>query len=157
VFISDFISESEMILLNKMASGSIENRAKEQSIPKNAIDFIEKVNADLPLQLKSIEAKYILIKLNLNPKEDLHIKFEEALELYMDQFNKIPLVKNDKDESINLIQTMRKQNECLILLARNLMKLEWEKIKKSELNYFLYSHFGKGKILLKESLKIGNK
>ncbi len=103
--------------------------------------------------MKTLTAKYYLIKLNLNPKEELHNKFEKLLEDYMELINQIPQVK-DKAKASQLLKDLTTTSDNIVLLNRYLVKLEWEKTKRHSLNRFFYFKIGKGKKLLQESLAL---
>lgn len=88
------------------------------------------INESIIEHLKIIESKHNLIKLNLNPKENLHKKLETLLDEYMDLFNQIPTQKTI--ESYNLLTRKKSaHSDTIILLIRYVMKLEWEKTKRS--------------------------
>lgn len=152
--ITDFICEITTLQIKKGILTSFdERREKSDSISQNRTEYYNELTESLIDHLKIVESKYLLIKFAINPHEKLHKKFEDLLEQYMVLFNEIP-IKNNLEDFNALNRKMDAYSETMALIARYIMKLEWEKIKRSNLSKLYYMKFGKGKILLKEALEI---
>lgn len=151
--LTDFISESTIFQLKEGVSRGIE-QSSQIIIPSETTKvYLNKINESIIEHLKTIESKHNLIKLNLNPREDLHKKLETLLDDYMDLFNQIPTQKTLKSYNI-IILKMRAHSDTIILLIRYIMKLEWEKTKRSYFSRIFYMKFGKGKEILMEALNL---
>lgn len=100
---------------------------------------------ELPKQLQRIQLKYDLIRLNLNPKENLHSHLEHLLDQYMKMVNRLP--ETDSNGIGALIKEMRECAEKLVAVVRVILKLEWEKTKRSRFSFYYFMRFGKGKEL----------
>lgn len=155
--VSDFFSECTILILKEGVSDAINKRRELAPTDPTVQAYYDKINESIIDHLKIIESKHDLIKLNLNPKEDLHLKFEKLLDGYMDLLNKIPSLKS-KPEFGELSKKMSLHSDTLILLSRFIIKLEWEKTKRSFFRRKYYLFFGKGRRILKEakSLEIIN-
>ncbi|MBP4143236.1 hypothetical protein J3S90_15655 [Flavobacterium sp. P4023] len=151
--LTDFIMESTVFQLKEGVSKGIEEIKQKDKISEDAKLFLNKINDSTFEHLKIIDCKYNLILLNLNPKEKLHQKLENLLEQYMNMFNQIPAQKNLNDYNI-LIRKMTPHSDTIILLVRYVMKLEWEKTKRSYFSRIFYLKFGKGKEILHEALNL---
>lgn len=151
--LSDLLSESITLQLKEGVSKGVDERGMKEKISSSAQAYIDKINESIIEHLKTIEAKHALIKLNLNPEELLHQKLESILDYYMEFFNKIPI--HTSTENYNaLLRTMGAHSDTLVLLIRYIMKLEWEKTKRSYLSRFWYMHFGSGKRIHKMALSL---
>lgn len=150
--ITDFFAESSILTIKKGVEKHINKMRSIGHNPNDAEAFAKEVGNDTLDHLKIIEIKYDLIKLNLNPKEDLHTNFEKILDIYMSKINQIPI--KEGEEYRQLSQEMSKCYDKLLLLARYIMKLEWEKTKRQTLSFAWYMRFGKGKSIRKEALAI---
>lgn len=146
--ITDFFSESSVIQIKE---GVVKGISKNENLD----DRLQQINDNLTISyfehLRAITSKYYLIKLNLNPKENLHQKLEVFLDEYMKLLNQIPH-ENDKSKFSQLLKDLNDSSDKIILLIRFLVKLEWEKTKRSYINRIIYFSFGKGKKLLNEAL-----
>jgi len=151
--LTDFISESNAFQLKEGINIGILKNKQKIEISEYAQSFINKITENTIEHLKIIECKHYLIKLNLNPKELLHQKLEILLDNYIEMFYQIS-VQNTIDEYNDLILKMSANSDIIILLVRYIMKLEWEKTKRSYLSRIFYMKFGKGKKILKEALSI---
>lgn len=150
--LADFNSEVFKLSMNKAVVKKIDELEAAGSKSETAENFAKTVNAGLIDHLKIIQHKFDMIRLNLNPKEDLHISLMNLLDNYMALLNKIP--KMDVKGQAELAKEMSTCSEKLILVVRFILKLEWEKIKKSSINYYWYMHFGKGEKLKTEALSV---
>lgn len=150
--ISDFFSECADLIIKENISNEINERRKSEPINERMEAQLNRINESLLDHFKMINSKHDLIKLNLNPKEELHQKFESLFDAYMALLNKIPTSKNTYEELGVLIKKMDTYSDVLILLTRYILKLEWEKTKRSYFFRKYYMKFGKGKNLLKEAL-----
>ena len=154
--ISDFFSECAILQLKWGLLQRIDEESKLTTTNQNIQSFYDKINDSIIDNLKIIESKHDLIKLNLNPKENLHLKFENILDIYMRIIDEIPSNKNlEKYEG--LVKGLAAYSETLKLLIRYIMKLEWEKTKRSYLSKYCYMKFGKGKKILKEAMSLKEK
>ncbi len=151
--VADFLSELTILQLKESMSKAINLRGETERIPQEAADFSSKLSQSIIDHLKFIELKHDLIKLNLNPKEILHKKLEYLLDSYMLLFNKIPS-ENIIENLTKLIRSLRAHSDTMILLVRYIMKLEWEKTKRSYFSRKWYMGFGKGKKILEEALNL---
>ncbi|HMG81460.1 MAG TPA: hypothetical protein VK559_00360 [Ferruginibacter sp.] len=151
---SEFFSECTTLIIKEGISGAIDRLRKTIAIPDNAESYYSKITDSLIDHLKIVNLKHDLIKLNLNPKEPLHIKFEKILDSYMGFFNKIPSVKQSENDYKELVQTMDSHYKLLVRLTRHIMKLEWEKTKRSYVSSIYYVRYGEGKKLLEEALSL---
>jgi uncharacterized protein YneR len=151
--LTDFISESSSFQLKEGVSIGIAKNNPKEEISVYAQSFLNKITESTIEHLKIIECKHDLIKLNLNPKEILHQKLEILLDEYMEMFNQIPSQSNINDYHV-LIRKMSAHSETIILLVRYIMKLEWEKTKRSYLSGIFYMNFGKGKKILHDALNL---
>lgn len=151
--LTDFITESTIFQLKEGISKGIEQSNQNDKLPESTKLYLNKINESTIEHLKIIECKYNLIILNLNPKEKSHQKLENLLEQYMDMFNQIPAQKTLNNYNI-LMRKMSSHSDTIILLVRYVMKLEWEKTKRSYFSRIFYLKFGKGKKLLNEALNL---
>ncbi len=151
--LTDFITESTVFQLKEGVSKGIEQSNQKDKISENTKLYLNKIIESTIEHLKIIECKYQLIILNLNPKEKLHQKLENLLEQYMEMFNQIPAQKTLNDHNI-LIRKMSSHSDTIILLVRYVMKLEWEKTKRSYFSRMFYLKFGQGKEILYEALNL---
>jgi hypothetical protein len=151
--VTDFFSECAVLQMKEGVSRGINERREIDPTNENAQSYYDRINESIIDHLKIIESKHDLIKLNLNPKEDLHLKFENILDNYMDFFNKIPKHKTP-EEYKDLIRTMSSYSETLNLLTRYILKLEWEKTKRSFLSKEYYMKFGMGRKIKTEALEL---
>lgn len=151
--LTDFITENTAFQLKQGISKGIEQSNQKDKIPDSTKLYLNKITESTIEHLKIIECKYHLIILNLNPKEELHQKLENLLEEYMNMFNQIPTQKTFNDYNI-LMRKMSTHSDTIILLVRYVMKLEWEKTKRSYFSRIFYSKFGKGKEILYEALNL---
>jgi hypothetical protein len=153
--ITDFISEITTVQLKNGILTDINERrgTSNATTSQNVTEYFNTLTESIIEHLKIVEAKYHLIIFAINPKEELHIKFQNLLDDYMKLFNQLPLKKNIEDYNA-LIRKMEAYSDTIVLLARLIMKIEWEKIKKSYLPRLYYMKIGNGKHLLKEALEI---
>lgn len=149
--LTDFLSECFILQMKEGLSKGINERGEKAKIPETSMAYLNKINESTIEHLRIIESKHDLIKLNLNPKEDLHQKLETLLDNYMDLFNKIPAQKST-DEYNALLRKMSAHSDTIVLLIRYIMKLEWEKTKRPYLSRKWYMNFGKGRVTLHEAL-----
>jgi hypothetical protein len=149
--LSEFTSECTVLTIEEGVSKTIKYRQSINESSEEADGFLKNANNKIIDRLKTISIKHDLLKLNLNPKENLHLKFEKHLDAYMELINQIPLKKTDH---ILLSKKISKQEEMLLLLSRLILKLEWEKTKRSYLSFKYYTLFGKGKEIKKEVLQV---
>jgi hypothetical protein len=150
--LSEFVSECTALIIEDGVSKSF-NEKQEEVISEMAKSYYGKIIERTVDHLKVIESNHDLIKLNLNPKEELHIKFEKVLDAYMGYVNKLPVCKSFEEYS-ELTKKMHPYSHTLTLLARYIIKLEWERTKKSFLYKVYYMKFGKGKTILNEALNL---
>ena len=150
--LSDFVSECTALIIEDGVSKAF-NEKGDEYINEVAKSYYTKIIERVVDHLKVIESNHDLIKLNLNPKEKLHIKFERVLDIYMEYVNKLPACKS-LEEYNELTKKMRPYSNALTLLARYIVKLEWERTKKSFLYKVYYMKFGKGKIVLNEAINL---
>jgi|GEM_PF-3264309 len=150
--ITDFIAEICILQMKDGIITGLEELSASTSmpLPTGAQKYIDNYQGSIQDHLKVIEQKYYLLKLNLNPKEELHTKLEMLLEAHVAIVNRIPLAKNKKEHD-QLTREMRPYTDCMTLLTRHIMKLEWEKIKRPLPSRVYYFRFGKGKLLKKEA------
>lgn len=151
--LTDFISESSSFQLKEGVSIGIAKNNPDIEISAFAQSFLNKITESTIEHLKTIACKHDLIKLNLNPKEILHQKLEIFLDEYIEMFNRIPSQNNINDYHV-LIRKMSAHSETIILLARYIMKLEWEKTKRSYFSGIFYMKFGKGKKILCDAINL---
>ena len=151
--LTDFISESSSFQFKEGISVGISKNNPKAEISEYAQSFLNKITESTIDHLKIIESKHDLIKLNLNPKEILHQKLEILLDEYMEMFNQIPSQNKINDYTV-LIRKMSAHSHTIILLARYIMKLEWEKTKRSYFSRIFYMKFGNGKNILHEALNL---
>jgi hypothetical protein len=151
--LTDFISESTIFQLKEGVSRGIEQSSQLIKPSENTQVYLNKINESIIEHLKIIESKYNLIILNLNPKENLHKKLETLLDEYMNLFNQIPTQKSLENYNL-LTRKMSAHSDTIILLIRYVMKLEWEKTKRSYFSRIFYMKFGKGKKILIEALNL---
>jgi hypothetical protein len=151
--LTDFISESSSFQFKEGISIGISKNNPKAEISEYAQSFLNKITESTIDHLKIIESKHDLIKLNLNPKEILHQKLEILLDEYMEMFNQIPSQNKINDYTV-LIRKMSAHSHTIILLARYIMKLEWEKTKRSYFSRIFYMKFGNGKNILHEALNL---
>lgn len=147
--ISDFFAECTIVLMKKGIEKGIEEESRITEKTESIKAFLNRINESKIEHLRVVNLKYDLIRMNLNPKEKLHRKFELLLSDYIGLFNKIPIAD---DNYSDLVKSMDRSNEKLILLVRFMMKLEWDKAKKSYLCRVYYMNFGKGKKYLTEAM-----
>ena len=143
--IADYIAEVTSL---SMKIGVLEHVQQANSLgnfSKKADELADEFVKDKVPQLQRIQLKYDLIKLNLNPREDIHLRMEGILERHMNLLNKLPTVKGEEHNRI--IVDMRNCYENLLKVVRIVMKLEWEKTKRTSCSYRRYINKGKGKIL----------
>lgn len=148
--LTDFLSECKILLLKKGVNKGINEQRSKDYIPEAVVSVLNKINESTIEHLKIIESKHDLIKLNLNPKEALHLKLEALLDAYMVNFNQIPTTEKSEDYNA-LLRRLDAYSDTLVLLIRFIMKLEWEKTKRSFIYRKWYMEFGKGKALLFEA------
>jgi hypothetical protein len=151
--LTDFLSECTILQLKEGVSKGIKEIGLENNISSTTLDYLKRLDESIIEHLKIIESKYSLIKLNLNPKEILHQKLEELLDDYMSLFNEIPEKKATKDYNA-LTRQMEAYSGTLVLLIRYIMKLEWEKTKRTYLSRMFYMNIGKGKTLIFEAVNL---
>jgi hypothetical protein len=151
--LTDFLSECTILQLKEGVSKGINEMGQKAEISEITLLYRNKLNESTIEHLKIIESKHDLIKLNLNPKEVLHQKLEELLDNYMKLFNEIP-EKKTVEEYNALIRKMESHSDTLVLLSRYIMKLEWEKTKRTYLLKKWYMKFGQGKEILWEALEL---
>jgi hypothetical protein len=151
--LTDFISESSSFQFKEGISIGISKNNPKAETSEYAQSFLNKITESTIDHLKIIESKHDLIKLNLNPKEILHQKLEILLDEYMEMFNQIPSQNKINDYTV-LIRKMSAHSHTIILLARYIMKLEWEKTKRSYFSRIFYMKFGNGKNILHEALNL---
>ncbi len=149
--ITEFLAESTMIQLKEGVTSITGSDADKQYFR----DLNNKLIDSYYEHLRNIQAKLILIKLNLNPKEEIHIIFMKTIDDYMKLFNKLPITKENNERS-ELLKNLDLEERKLISIIQCLIKLEWEKTKKNKVRWYFYSNFGKGKNLLNETHKINN-
>jgi hypothetical protein len=150
--VADF--SSEVISLSiKMGVISHVDALRESGHHSNlAEEFTKALNGEKIPQLQRIQLKYDLIRLNLNPKEEIHIQMETILDRYMDMINEIPIKEGEELHKLNV--DMRVGYEKLILISRLVMKLEWEKAKQVPFRYWVFMKCGLGKTIKQEALSI---
>src|SRR4051812_4807353 len=130
--ISEFFSEAATILLKEGLVVEIDRKRAEKKDLLNYVEsFSDEMRKSIVGHLKVIGIKHNLILLNLNPKEEIHMKFEQLLEDYMKLFNDIPEKKYQQESFEEIVEKMSAYSGTLTLLARFIMKLEWEKTKRS--------------------------
>jgi hypothetical protein len=152
LLVADFFSEATGLLMKEGVSRSLDLRRKyEPNKEQHQLDY-DKMNYSVMEHLQAVELKYSLIKLNLNPKEKLHINFEEILEAFMDLINKAPDANDN--EYLSLLNEIGICNSKLILISRCVIKLEWERTKRSYLSRLYYKSFGKGRKIKTDGLDI---
>ena len=149
--LTEFLSECATLQLKKGVSKEIDERGKEAPVPEAAQVYYNKISEETIDHLKTIEAKHDLIKLSLNPKEEVHQKLDKLLDEYMELFNKIPTPHTTQDYNA-LLRKMSAYSNTIVLLVRYIMKLEWEKTKRLYLSRYIFMNFGKGERLLAEAL-----
>lgn len=151
--VSDFFAECAILQIKEGISIGINERRKLSPTDKEIQLQYDKINESTVEVLRNIELKYNLIILNLNPLEDLHQQFEKILEDYMDLFNQIPKIK-EPIEYVGLIRRMKPYSDALTKLTRYILKLEWEKTKRSYLSKQYYMKLGKGGVIKKKALSL---
>ncbi len=151
--LTDFLSECTILQLKEGVSKGIYEKGQKTPVSDNTLAYLNKINESTIEHLKIIESKHDLIKLNLNPKEILHQKLEKLLDDYMELFNKIPEKKTTEDYNA-LTRKMGAYSDTLVLLIRFIMKLEWEKTKRTFIFRKWYMKFGNGKKMLIEASNI---
>jgi hypothetical protein len=151
IIVSDFLSESSTLVWRSNMCNDIFERIKTQP-NKEAELYANKLQEALVENIKVVDLKYYLVKLALDPKEKIHIKFEQMLNQYMDVLNKVPL--SDSAERKKITKRLREYSENFILINRYITKLDWEKTKRNDLSFLYYIKIGKGKKILKEALLI---
>ncbi|HTN21186.1 MAG TPA: hypothetical protein VL125_11955 [Pelobium sp.] len=151
--VSDFSAECAILQMKEGISMGVNERRKSNPTNKDIQSQYDRINESTVDVLRNIELKYNLIILNLNPLEDLHQQFEKILEDYMDLFNQIPKNKTPV-EYVGLIRLMKPYSDALTQLTRYILKLEWEKTKRSYLSKQFYMKLGKGKIIKRKALEL---
>ncbi len=151
LLIAEFFSEVTDLMLKDALSRAIDLRRQDDpKNEKNNLDY-EKLNFEIAGKLHIINLKHDLIKLNLNLKEPLHQRFESELDKYMDLFNNLMAVKgNDYSQ---LLKDSSSKQDLLMLISRHIIKLEWEKTKRTRLGNWWYIK-RKGNKLTKEALNL---
>jgi hypothetical protein len=148
---TEFLSECMILQFEEGLAKQITAQDASTKVGDSTLAYLNKINESYLEHLKIIDSKYHLIKLNLNPKEDLHQKLESLLDNYMRLLNKIPTQKSVGDYYA-LLQKMSPHSDIIVLLIRYIIKLEWEKTKRSYLSRKWYMKFGNGKKILHEAL-----
>jgi hypothetical protein len=151
--LSEFFSETAILQIKTGVSRGLDEKKVMHAGNEKINPIQNKITESILEHLKIIESKHDLIKLNLNPKEKLHQKFEGILDTYMDFFNKIPKQKTTEEYN-DLIRIMGAYSDTLILLTRFMLKLEWEKTKRLYPSKMYYIKIGTGKKLLAEALEL---
>lgn len=151
--VSDFSAECAILQMKEGMSMAINERRRSNPTDKDIQQHYDRINESTVDVLRNIELKYNLIILNLNPLEDLHQQFEKILEDYMDLFNQIPKIKTAV-EYFELLRRMKPYSDLLTQLTRYILKLEWEKTKRSYLSKQYYMKLGKGKIIKRKALEL---
>jgi len=150
--VADFFSEATGLLMKEGVARAINlRRQNEPNKEQHQLDY-DKMNHSVMEHLQAIELKYSLLKLNLNPKEKLHVNFEKLLESFMDLINKIPDISDNEFRS--LLHEITICNSKLIEISRYVIKLEWERTKRSYLSRLYYKNLGKGRKLMNEGIDI---
>ncbi len=151
--LTEFLAECAILQLKQGLTTGIDERRQFAPISDSTQTYYNKITESIIEHLKLIDSKYDLIKLNLNPKESLHLKLEKLLDNYMDLFNEMP--KHETTESYNaLIRKMSAYSDTIVLLVRYIMKLEWEKTKRHNISRLYFMKLSKGKTLLSEALEL---
>jgi hypothetical protein len=148
---TEFLSECMILQFEEGLAKQITAQDASTKVGDSTLAYLNKINESYLEHLKIIDSKYHLIKLNLNPKEDLHQKLESLLDNYMRLLNKIPTQKSVGDYYA-LLQKMSPHSDIIVLLIRYIIKLEWEKTKRPYLSRKWYMKFGNGKKILHEAL-----
>lgn len=148
---TEFLSECMILQFEEGLAKQITAQDASTKVGDSTLAYLNKINESYLEHLKIIDSKYHLIKLNLNPKEDLHQKLESLLDNYMRLLNKIPTQKSVGDYYA-LLQKMSPHSDRIVLLIRYIIKLEWEKTKRPYLSRKWYMKFGNGKKILHEAL-----
>lgn len=151
--LTEFLSECMVLQLSEGLKKGLAEKNPNEPVSDSMKTYLNKINESTFDKLKIIESKHNLIKLNLNPKEELHQKLEKLLDHYMKLFNEIPIQTNLDDHNF-LGRKMNSYSDTIILLIRYVMKLEWEKTKRPFLSRIFYMSWGKGKELLTEALNL---
>lgn len=149
--ITDFIAEITSIQLKEGITKNISGTEFEAQFFK---DFNIKMIESYLDHLKSIQNKLTLIKLNLNPKEELHLKLNDYITVHMNLFNSLPQNKSDEIKKTEIYKKLKDSENKLIYIIQRLVKLEWEKTKRPFILRQYYFYFGNGKKILNEALSI---
>ena len=150
--VADFFSEATGLLMKEGVARAINlRRQNEPNKEQHQLDY-DKMNYSVMEHLQTIELKYSLLKLNLNPKEKLHMNFEKLLESFMDLINKTP--DTSDSEYSSLLKEITICNNKLIEISRYIIKLEWERTKRSYISRLYYKRLGKGRRLMIEGIDI---
>ena len=146
--LTDFLSEC-FILQFKVGLVRGIDETKDHKVSNEAANYLSELNKSFLDHLKSIEAKYNLIKLNLNPEENINKKLEKLLDDYINLLNELAMIKTTQDINAHM-RKMDAYSDTIILLNRYIVKLEWEKTKRPYLLRKYYIKFGKGKKILSD-------
>ncbi len=157
-FISQFAACSSDLILSVQIS---HYKAAYENQEKNISDLNWEHEKRVINLITSLYTNLHLIILNLNPKEDSHIKLKDKLnahyKLLTDFIKTYGNLTNDKGEKISEMEYINKVDEKIleiILLSRYIMKIEWEKVKRSESDFNDYINFGKGKEFMEDLKKM---
>jgi hypothetical protein len=150
--VADFSSEVTSLSIKMGVISHVDTLKESGHYSNPAEEFTQALNKEKIPQLQRIQLKYDLIRLNLNPREEIHIQMETILGRYMDMINEIPIKEGNELHKLNM--DMRAEYEKLILIARLVMKLEWEKTKQIPFRYWIFMKCGLGKTIKKEAFSI---
>ncbi|TXJ29036.1 MAG: hypothetical protein E6Q24_04990 [Chitinophagaceae bacterium] len=150
--LAGFNSEIFELTMNKAVVKTIEELESQGLHSDQAGAFADAVGNGLIDQLKKIQHKFDSIRLNLNPKEDLHIAVLRVMDVLMGLLNQIPNTPFKKQK--NLTRDITDCTDQLVLIARLIFKLEWEKIKQNRFQRFYYSRYCQGASIHDEILVI---
>jgi hypothetical protein len=149
--LTDFFSECAILQLKQGLIIGIDEQYQTSPMEDSIRSYYSRIAESTFEHLKLVSSKYDLIKFNLSPKEALHLKLEKLLDTYMELFNEMP--KHKTTESYNaLTRKMSAYSDTIVLLARYVMKIEWEKTKRHYISRIYFMKLARGRLLLKEAL-----
>ena len=117
--LSDFFSESMILQLKDGVTKGIKSDTGPQLRLQNINDRLTESYFE---HLKVLVMKYYLIKLNLNPNEDIHQKLDLLLEEYMNLINLLPQ-EADQTKQTTILRDLTALSDRIILFNRFLVKL----------------------------------
>lgn len=149
---TDFLGEC-IAFQTKIGLSLKTNSYNKSILTDNQTSFLHEIHVSLLDHFKTIESKLLLIRLNLNPNETLHKKFDILLKKYTDILGEA-LRSNNYEDFDACMRKIEFYSDTTTLLLKLIIKLEWEKTKQSGISYKYYMAYGKGKKLFEDAIEL---